>query len=117
MVKRVRLHMGVVIWNLMKNQYYLRGVALYLGPYLTRILRATQRIILAERRAPGMQPLTAEVVARMRDKIGPKRARTAKMADVADARREEEAYEANPDAVDPGHAGAGEGSSSSDFQQ
>nr|GLL42070.1 hypothetical protein Itr_chr12CG17000 [Ipomoea trifida] len=117
MVKRVGLHMGVVIWNLMKNQYYLRGVALYLGPYLTRILRATQRIVLTKPRAPGMQPLTAEAVARMRDKIGPKRARTADMADVTDARREEEASEAYPDAIGPTHAGAGGGSSSTNFQQ
>nr|GMD83489.1 hypothetical protein GOBAR_AA05421 [Ipomoea batatas] len=99
MVKRVQLHMGVVIWNLMKNQYYLRGVALYLGPYFTRILRATQQIVLTKPRAPGMQPLTAEAVARMGEKIGPKRARTVDMADVTDARREEEAYEAYPDAV------------------
>nr|GMD23953.1 DUF724 domain-containing protein 3 [Ipomoea batatas] len=120
MVKRVRHrapHMGVVIWNLMKNQYYLRGVALYLGPYLTRILRATHRVVLAEPRAPGMEPLTAEAVARMRDKIVPNRARTADMADVTDARREEAAYEANSDAVDPAHVEAGEGSSSTGFQQ
>nr|GMC57934.1 hypothetical protein GOBAR_AA34069 [Ipomoea batatas] len=117
MVKCVRLHMGVVIWNLMKNQYYLCGVAMYLGPYLTRILRVTHRIVLAEPRALGMQPLTADAVARLRDKIGPKRARTAEMADVIDARREEEAYEADPDAVDPAHAEVGEGSSSSNFQQ
>nr|GMD95517.1 putative retrotransposon Orf1 [Ipomoea batatas] len=117
MVKRVRLHMGVVIWNLMKNQYYLRGVALYLGPYLTLILRATQQIVLTEPRAPGMQPLTAEAVARMGEKITPKRPRTAAMADVTDARREEEAYEADPDAAGPAHAGAGGSSSSTDFQQ
>nr|GMD43873.1 hypothetical protein Iba_chr10cCG9490 [Ipomoea batatas] len=99
------------------NHYYLRGVALYLGPYLTRILRATQQIVLTEPRAPGLQPLTAEAVARMRDKIVPKRARTADMAYVTDARREEEAYEAYPDAAGPAHAGVGGSSSSTDFQQ
>nr|GMC86701.1 hypothetical protein Iba_chr04dCG13330 [Ipomoea batatas] len=83
MVKRVRLHMGVVIWNLFKNQYQ---------PW----------------------PLTAEAVERMRDKIGAKRARTAAATDV---RMEEEAYDAHPDAVGHAHVGAGEGSSSRDFQQ
>nr|GMD63651.1 hypothetical protein GOBAR_AA34069 [Ipomoea batatas] len=116
-VKRVRLHMGVVVWNLMKNQYYMHGSALYLGPYLTRILRATQQIILTEPRAPGMQPLTAGAVGRMGEKITPKRVRTADMADVTDARREEEAYEANPDATGPVHVGAGGSSSSTDLQQ
>nr|GMD62656.1 CSC1-like protein At3g54510 [Ipomoea batatas] len=105
MVKGVRLHMGVVLWNLFKNQYYMRGTAMYLGPYLTRILRVTQRIVLAEPRSAGMQPLTADAVARMRDKIGPKRARTEDMPDVANARREEEGYEAYPDAAGPAHAG------------
>nr|GMD78373.1 hypothetical protein Iba_chr13cCG12390 [Ipomoea batatas] len=85
-------------------------------PYLTRILRATQQIVLTEPRATGMQPLTAEAVARMEEKIAPKRARTAAMADVTDARREEEAYEAYPDATGPAHAGAGGSSSSTDFQ-
>nr|GMC69168.1 hypothetical protein Iba_chr03aCG4170 [Ipomoea batatas] len=37
----------------------------------------------------------------MGEKIAPKRPRTADMAYVADARREEEAYEANPDAAGP----------------
>nr|GMD09457.1 uncharacterized protein LOC105953567 [Ipomoea batatas] len=103
MVKRVRLHMGVVVWNLMKNQYYMRGTALYLGPYFTRILRATQQVVLTAPRATDMQPLTTAAVGRM--------------ADVADARREEEAYEANPDASGPAHVQAGGSSYSDDFQQ
>nr|GMD72706.1 hypothetical protein Iba_chr12fCG11210 [Ipomoea batatas] len=103
MVKRVRLHMGVVVWNLMKNQYYMRGTALYLGPYFTRILRPTQQVVLTAPRAPGMQPLTAAAVGRMGEKIAPKRPRTTEMTDVVDARREEEAYEANPDAAGPAH--------------
>nr|GLL37560.1 hypothetical protein Itr_chr10CG13300 [Ipomoea trifida] len=114
MVKHVRLQMRVVIWNLFKNQYQPRGAALYLGPYLTRILRATQRIVLIEPKASGMQPLTAEAVERMRDKIGAKRDR---IADATDERMEEEAYNAHPDSAGPVHAGAGKGSSFSDFQQ
>nr|GME03469.1 hypothetical protein Iba_scaffold786CG0110 [Ipomoea batatas] len=117
MVKRVRLHMGVVVWNLMKNQYYMRSTALYLGPYLTRILRATQQIVLTEPKAPGMQPLIAVAVGRMGEKIAPKRPRTTDMAYVADARREEEAYEANADAAGPAQVGAGGSSYSDDFQQ
>nr|GLL44845.1 hypothetical protein GOBAR_AA34069 [Ipomoea trifida] len=117
MVKRVRLHMGVVVWNLMKNQYFMRGTALYLGPYFTRILRATQQVVLTAPRAPGMQPLTAAAVGRMGEKITQKRPRTADMADVADARREEEAYEANPDATGPAHVEAGGSSYSDTFQQ
>nr|GMD22377.1 uncharacterized protein LOC104798657 [Ipomoea batatas] len=117
MVNRVRLHMGVVVWNLMKNQYYMCGTALYLGPYFTRILRATQQVVLTAPRAPGMQPLTAAAVGRIGEKITPKRPRTADMADVADARREGEAYEANPDAAGPAHVEAGGSSYSDDFQQ
>nr|GMC93913.1 uncharacterized protein LOC109167851 [Ipomoea batatas] len=89
MVKRVRLHVGVVVWNLMKNQYYMRGTALYLGPYFTRILRATQQVVLG----------------RMGEKIAPKRPRTADMAD------------ANPDAAGPAHVEAGGSSYSDAFQQ
>nr|GMC75073.1 hypothetical protein Iba_chr03dCG1640 [Ipomoea batatas] len=107
------LHMGVVIWNLFMNQYS-RRAALYLGPYLTLILRATQRIVLVEPKEAGMQPLTADVVARMQDKIEPKRARTSGMVD---ERMEEEAYEADPDTAAPVHAKAGGSSSSFDFQQ
>nr|GMC55815.1 hypothetical protein Iba_scaffold705619CG0010 [Ipomoea batatas] len=117
MVKHVRIHMGVVVWNLIKNQYYMRGTALYLGPYFTQILRATQQVVLTAPRAPGMQPLTAAAVGRMGEKIAPKRPRTAEMAYVADARREEEAYEANPDATGPAHVEAGGSSYSDDFQQ
>nr|GMC71484.1 hypothetical protein Iba_chr03bCG3170 [Ipomoea batatas] len=114
MVKHVKLHMGVVIWNLFMNQYNPRGAALYLGPYLTLILRATQQIVLVEPKEAGMQPLTADVVARMQNKIDPKRARTSGMVD---ERMEEEAYEADPDTAAPVHAKAGGSSSSFDFQQ
>nr|GMC71355.1 hypothetical protein GOBAR_AA21570 [Ipomoea batatas] len=114
MVKYVRLHMGVVIWNLFMNQNYPRGAALYLGPYLTLILCATQRIVLVEPKEAGMQPVTADAVARMQDKIEPKRARTSVMVD---ERMEEEAYEADPDTAAPVHAKAGGSSSSFDFQQ
>nr|GMC77770.1 hypothetical protein Iba_chr03fCG1670 [Ipomoea batatas] len=103
-VKHVKLHMGVVIWNLFMNQYYPRGAVLYLGPYLTLILRATQRIVLVEPKEAGM----------MQDKIEPKRARTSGMVD---ERMEEEAYEADPDTAAPVHAKAGGSSSSFDFQQ
>nr|GMC67918.1 hypothetical protein Iba_chr02fCG6980 [Ipomoea batatas] len=72
------------------------------------------RIVLVEPKDPSMQPLTADAVARMRDKIGPKRARTAGMID---ERMEEEAYEAHPDVAAPGHAEVGRSSSSIDFQQ
>nr|GMC71487.1 hypothetical protein Iba_chr03bCG3190 [Ipomoea batatas] len=114
MVKHVKLHMGVVIWNLFMDQYYPRGAALYLGPYLTLILRATQRIVLVEPKEAGMQPLIADVVARMQDKIEPKGARNSGMVD---ERMEEEAYEADPDTAAPVHAKAGGSSSSFDFQQ
>nr|GMD34265.1 hypothetical protein GOBAR_AA21570 [Ipomoea batatas] len=115
MVKHVRLHMGVVIWNLFMNQYYPRGTALYLGPYLTLILRATQRIVLVEPKEAGMQLLTADAVARMQYKIEPKRARTSGMVD--ERMEEEESYEADPDTAAPVHAKAGGSSSSFDFQQ
>nr|GMC97845.1 hypothetical protein Iba_chr05dCG10900 [Ipomoea batatas] len=73
-----------------------------------------KRIILVEPKSPGMQPLAAVAVERMRDKIRAKRARTAATTDV---RMEEEAYDAHPDAAGPAHVGAGKGSSSRDFHQ
>nr|GMC77762.1 hypothetical protein GOBAR_AA03375 [Ipomoea batatas] len=72
------------------------------------------RIVLVEPKEAGMQPLTADAVARMQDKIEPKRARTSGMVD---ERMEEEAYEADPDTAVPVHAKAGGSSSSFDFQQ
>nr|GME10209.1 hypothetical protein Iba_scaffold9715CG0010 [Ipomoea batatas] len=64
-----------------------------------------------------MQPLTAAAVGRMGEKIAPKRPRTDDMTNVADARREEEAYEANPDVAGPAYVEAGGSSYSDDFQQ
>nr|GMC89285.1 hypothetical protein Iba_chr04eCG18050 [Ipomoea batatas] len=86
MVKRKWIHMGVVVSNLFTNQYQPRG----------------------------MQLLTAEVVEKMRDKIGVKRARPTVEPEV---RMEKDAYGAHPDVAGPAHVEAGEGSSIVDFQQ
>nr|GME01744.1 uncharacterized protein LOC110882224 [Ipomoea batatas] len=68
MLKRRRVHMGVVVSHLFINQRPPKGVSLFLGAYLTRILKSTQRIRLTEPKATSMQALTAEAVERMREK-------------------------------------------------
>nr|GMC64173.1 hypothetical protein GOBAR_AA35343 [Ipomoea batatas] len=41
-----RVHMGVVVGNLFINQQPPKGLGLYLGPYLTRIIKQSQRVRL-----------------------------------------------------------------------
>ncbi|XP_031095185.1 uncharacterized protein LOC115999477 [Ipomoea triloba] len=110
MIKGKRVHMGVVVGNLFINQHPPKGVSLFLGPYLTRILKSTHRVRLTEPKVQGMLALTVETVQMMRQGKGEKRARVTLEPEVE---LEEDAYD-GAELVD---VVAVEGSSRGTFQQ
>nr|GMD66326.1 hypothetical protein GOBAR_AA35343 [Ipomoea batatas] len=130
MVKKVNVHLGWVFAFLFQKQSYLKVKTLFVGPYLTRILRNAHNSIipeipykqLPENKTEINRDILLSLFKDMREILGPvgntrKRARRGAAAQAQDRAEEEEENEEGHEEETQAMPEVGGGSSSNTFEQ